>query len=110
MARGEAILRPNGKWYQSRQVVFREVDSDPEYGWPLGVVFGTHDIDRARKLAARHTDQHLTDPRTDWWKSGFQDGEKCWLEDPVRGTAVVIFDLSDDPEKFDQPKEGENGE
>lgn len=37
MARGEVIERPSGKRYRSRRVVYREVDSDPDYGWPLGV-------------------------------------------------------------------------
>ena len=96
MATGEVIMRPNGKPYRPRKVI----------GWPVAdademtsgvMVLGTHDIERARKLAddcaAAWVDGGYiaAEPETGWFREGYEHGRPMWLRDEVRGRAGVWF-------------------
>jgi len=93
VAPGETITRPNGKPYRSRRVTVQAVGEEDE-----GVlVLGTHDLDRAQALAdqvARRiagTGFVAVDPWRGWWRDGFENGARAWVNDEVRGRAGVLF-------------------
>lgn len=98
------IIRPNGKPYRPRKVIAHavgELGLDDDCGV---VVFGTHDIERARPLAQRAVGNfqgcaHAIRPQRVWWRDGFECGERRWIYDNVNGRAVVSFVASDDPEE-----------
>lgn len=95
-----AITRPNGKLYQPRKVIAYRWE-DP-WAWNTAtqgaIVFGTHDIDRARPLAEQLTGAYAVNPQKGWWRDGFANGERTWVHDPCHGRAGVSFDACDDPE------------
>jgi hypothetical protein len=93
----EVIERPNGKPYRPRKVIAYGTYDEDEC--PVGVVvFGTHDVARARSLADSFVKCDLLDsgyapaePSCVWWRDGFEGGRRGWVQDPVRGRAGVWF-------------------
>lgn len=93
MSTGEVITRPDGRLYHPRRVVAYVTGEDAE-----GVlVLGTHDLARAQILADQVAEQAAgtgftaVDPRTGWWRDGFEYGQRAWVADEVRGRAGVWF-------------------
>lgn len=92
----EPITRPNGKTYRSRKVTGHAVVDEDDMVVAV-LVLGTHDIERARPLAEEcvrlWVDGGYTaaSPVTGWWRDGFQLGQRCWVDDQVRGRAGVWF-------------------
>jgi hypothetical protein len=89
------VTRPNGKVYQPRKPV-RAMEVDWNYGDETRIaVFGTHDIDRAYKLAASiwSDDVYQDTAEQEWWRLVMRNGEHRYEHDPVRGAAVVIFQV-----------------
>ncbi|PXY20348.1 hypothetical protein [Prauserella endophytica] len=92
------IERPNGKTYRPRKIVGFPWEND---GWTNDdcgvIVFGTHDIEAAREFAHAVIDYNFgndlvpTKPHIGWWRDGFENGERVWRADPVRGRAGVMF-------------------
>lgn len=95
-----SISRPNGAIYRPRKVV--AYDWEDPWAWDTAtqgaVVFGTHDVDRARPVAEQVCGNYAVNPRKGWWRDGYANGERAWIHDPVRGRAGVMFDASDDPD------------
>lgn len=96
----DPVQRPNGKLYQPLKVTGHAVVD--EYSDVIAVlVLGTHDVEQARPLAEHcvrmWVDSGYTavDPRTGWWRDGFQHGERWWHEDEVGGRAGVRFEVSE---------------
>ena len=95
---GETVTRPDGRVYRSRKVTANAV-TDPDDGDMLcGVmVLGTHDYDRAKPLADDYAAWQFgrghvaTDWITGWWRDGFENGRRCWVNDPEHGRAGVWF-------------------
>lgn len=89
------IARPNGKPYRPRKVIACAVVDDDELAGVI--VFGTHDIARAKPLADEYATWQLgrgfvaLSPVTGWWRDGFSCGRRSWLEDSVNGRAGVRF-------------------
>lgn len=101
----EPIARPDGGVYRPRKIVAYPVGSpsDPE-DFAGVVVFGTHDIGRARELAnvlvRRDLDPDLVvhEPRRVWWRDGMDGGYRTFIDDPGSGRAGVYFRDIGDPE------------
>jgi hypothetical protein len=91
-----AIRRPDGRLYQPRKVIAWPLAGDDEVTSGV-MVLGTHDIERARKLAdealADWTDGGCTaaGPETGWFREGYESGRRVWVRDNVRGRAGVLF-------------------
>jgi hypothetical protein len=96
MATGEVIVRPNGKPYRPRKVTARPVADADEMASGV-MVLGTHDIERARKLANECAADWVdgghvaTEPETGWFREGYASGRPMWLRDEVHGRAGVWF-------------------
>lgn len=95
----EVIVRPNGKPYRPRKVVVEPWDNESVgWGYDFGVVvLGTHDIALATSLAndeiRSRWDRRLAavEACVGWYRDGFQGGDRCWVNDDVRGRAGVWF-------------------
>lgn len=90
------IMRPNGRLYRPRKIV-AEIYTDyhnEEFGGVI--VFGTHDIERARPLAEPiiHSEVGPVDitEHLDWIHDGMSGGERRFMRDERRGRACVRFD------------------
>jgi hypothetical protein len=88
------VQRPNGKMYRPRKIValfFHDAD-DIEAGV---VVFGTHDIPRARRLAMHLADtigMMAVDPELRWVKSTMRHHDPVFEDGcPDTGRACVWF-------------------
>lgn len=101
----DAITRPNGKPYRPRKIVVEPWEDhwDDRSG---AVVFGTHDVEAARVIAAEEITSrwgmpYAVDARVGWWRSGYEgsQGELSWVYDEVRGRAGVFFTASEAPEE-----------
>lgn len=94
MSRFPAIVRPNGKVYRPRKIQAEFMVDD---GMESGViVFGTHDLHIARRLADRLVmsyDSNVTavDPQPCWIYRGISCGSIYFYHDEVRGRAAVQF-------------------
>jgi hypothetical protein len=93
----DPIIRANGKPYRPRKVTGHAVADE----WDMVIavlVLGTHDIERARPLAEEcvqlWVDSSYTaaSPVTGWWRDGMWQGQRWWVDDPVRGRAGVRFE------------------
>lgn len=99
------IIRPNGKPYRPRKIVVQAWENDDTGSeWEGGaVVLGTHDVERARPLAAdlirRVFDSRLQPvrPGLRWTRLGFDGArsEMVWIEDEERGRAAVWFEAEE---------------
>ena len=96
MADLKPIERPSGKVYRPRKVIAHAVAD--EDGLTSGVmVLGTHDIERAQKLADEcaaawvESGYVAISPECGWFREGFEAGELRWLRDEERGRAGVCF-------------------
>ncbi len=100
------IVRPNGKLYKPTKVIAYAWDNrdvtDDECGI---VVLGTHDVDRARRLAESALDWPLglgmpyyiaTKADIGWFRQGYNSWGPAWISDEVRGRAGVMFWATDD--------------
>ena len=92
----EIIIRPNGRLYRPRKVVGNAVSD--EDGFVTGiVVLGTHDVERAKKLADSCAAGWAgcgfvaARPEMGWFRLGFEAGELVWLTDETQGRAGVMF-------------------
>lgn len=92
----EMIMRPNGRPYRPRKVIAHALSD--EYDWLSGVlVTGTHDQDRALRLARALVSQELGPDYEPvyagggWWRDGMEGGERRWVADDERGQAGVLF-------------------
>lgn len=101
----ETIIRPNGKPYRPRKIVVEPWDDHWDHRCGAAV-FGTHDVEAARaiaaeEIAARWAMPYAIDARVGWWRSGYEGtrGEPSWVYDEVHGRAAVFFTASDDPEE-----------
>lgn len=98
------ITRPDGRVYRPKKVV---AHAWGEYGYDLergAVVLGTHDVERARALAASacaswYGLEHAVRPEVDWFRDGYENGRRAWVRDEVRGRAGVWFVASDEPDE-----------
>ena len=91
------ITRPNGKSYRPRKIVAHCIGHEDEDVTGV-VVFGTHDVTRAKPLA----DSAVADwcdwgyeavsPRLIWYRDTMADGQRTYVTDPVHGRAGVVFD------------------
>lgn len=93
-----AVTRSNGKVYRPRKAP-RAIQVDNTWAWEdeadsVIVVLGTHDIERAFGLAAKHWPgaQKETAHRT-WVRETIRSGDRTIAYDPVRGAAAVTFDV-----------------
>jgi hypothetical protein len=92
----EVITRPNGKPYRPRKVAAYPVANDDDMTSGV-MVLGTHDIERARKLADRCAAAWVdggyvaAEPETGWFREGYEAGRPMWLRDEKRGRAGVYF-------------------
>lgn len=92
----EVIMRPDGKPYRPRKVVAWPVADADEMTSGV-MVLGTHDIERARKLADECAAAWAgggcvaIEPETGWFREGYESGRLMWLRDEVRGRAGVWF-------------------
>lgn len=98
MADLPAIIRPNGKTYRPRKVIVEPWEIDgAAYGWESGViVFGTHDVEVAQPLAdvvckGFDPDYVAVGAKPIWYRDGYENGERVWMDDEVRGRAGVWF-------------------
>ena len=98
MIKPPAIVRPNGKFYRPRKIAVMPWENDDAAdGWKAGVlVFGTHDVALAQSLADAACKQIerefvATSPRPVWYRDGFENGERTWIHDDVRGRAGISF-------------------
>jgi hypothetical protein len=110
-----SIVRPNGKTYQPRKVIAHRWENDDDWYEGCGVVvLGTHDIDRAHKLATECCEYwfsmpHANNPEVGWFRLGYagvSTGDPTWLHDDVRGRAGVMFTASEDPPPSSSVDEG----
>jgi len=91
-----AIQRPDGRLYRPRKVVAHSFSDDLDFISGV-IVTGTHDRDRALKVAQELIDVHLgTGYRpvwsgNGWWRDGMENGQRCWVADDERGQAGVLF-------------------
>jgi hypothetical protein len=90
------ITRPDGRLYRPRKVVACAVnDGDDLIGGV--VVFGTHDVERAARLAQDFTDWQIgrgyapAVPLTVWWRDAMCSGQRTFEYDEKRGRAGVYF-------------------
>lgn len=97
----ELLTRPNGKPYCPRSVRVHRWEDDADTGYTCGViVLGTHDLERAQRLAERACQHwygmHAFTPHPGWYRLGIRRGEPTWIVDTVRGAAGVHFTASED--------------
>lgn len=93
-----AVTRPNGKVYRPRKqpvgVIVHDRHEDPRWIY----ILRTHDIGRARAMANRMADSegfHIDDDEVwkGWSRDGMLNGERVYVEDPIRGVPTVHFGL-----------------
>lgn len=93
------VERPNGKTYRPRQLPRAvQVDNLDDVHGPSGwlYVIGTHDVDRAIRLAQGHWEPvDLSTAKLGWMRLTIRNGERWYESDPARGAATVIFTLID---------------
>lgn len=95
------ITRPNGAAYRPRKLVAHAWEGDAFTCDGAGViVFGTLDEERARPLAlwasaAWYGTTSVQVITSDWWRDGYQNGERCWIVDEEHGRAGVKFEAVD---------------
>lgn len=95
------VRRPDGRWYRPRKVVAQaweddDRDIDPRRG---AVVLGTHDVQEATSLAQYacgvwYGSAVVESPVVGWFRRGYvagRQGDPCWIQDPKRGRAGVMF-------------------
>ena len=99
------LTRPNGKPYRPRNVGV--LTAHAWDNWALGwderqgvVVLGTLDPERAQALADQMCEfwygmSHAGDPQPGWWRDGFRNGERAWIDAPDRGQPGVMFTAED---------------
>ncbi len=99
----EPVQRPDGRMYRPRKVIAYPVADADEMTSGV-VVLGTHDVERARKLAdscaAAWVDAGyvVAEPEVWWFREGFDAGRPMWLRDEVKGRAGVMFhEIVEDP-------------
>jgi hypothetical protein len=90
------VRRPNGKLYRPRKIIAYPVADADEL--TSGVcVLGTHDIERARKLADKcvhswiESEWVAAGPEVGWFREGYESGRPMWTRDEIRGRAGVMF-------------------
>lgn len=95
----EPIERPNGGGlYRPRKINCHAV-ADEHDDVIAVIVFGTHDIERARSLAESSVRLWVDDgctagnPHAGWWRDGMQNGDRYWIDDEVAGRAGVRFEV-----------------
>lgn len=98
------IERPDGRTYRPRKVIAHAWEDDGYYNDRGAVVFGTHDVERARELAERacagwYGMTHAVRAELGWFRDGYESGRRAWVNDPVRGRAGVWFTASDEDEE-----------
>jgi len=93
------IVRPNGKVYRPRKGLRVAVyDNRDTGGIGHGImVLGTHDIAAAVDVATRNPGDYECEISAEyavvgWTRDGYQNNQRWWTEDPVRGAASVTFD------------------
>lgn len=104
MSKPEPITRPNGKVYRPRKLVAHAWEDPWDYtGAQSGVVvLGSNDVARVSEFAVEMCNYwflgyYAVNPRTGWYRLGYQSGELRWLIDEECGRAGVFFDAADDP-------------
>lgn len=92
----EPVTRPNGKLYRPRRL--RAFYCEDDYtGQAEVLVLGTHAQSVALPLAFAEANYRLADgsldavPSPGWWRDGFENGERAWVYDDVRGAAGLRF-------------------
>lgn len=92
------VIRPNGKTYRARRVTVQPWANETVHGDEYGVcVIGTHDVEGSRPLADAMIksewdgDMVATQPYQCWVRSGYRNGELCWITDETRGRAAVSW-------------------
>jgi hypothetical protein len=93
------IRRPDGRLYRPRRIVV--IPWDDWHGSSGALVLGTQDIGHARVLAEAECryrwDSYAGRAALGWWRDGFENGERAWVWDVVRGRAGVSFRAQDVP-------------
>ncbi len=92
------ITRPNGKPYQPRRVVGFTLDDDDTGGVTGLIVFGTHDHERAKRLADGLCYRYAADgdavgPTSVWWRDMFSRGRREFESDDEHGRPGVHFEV-----------------
>jgi hypothetical protein len=96
-----AIERPNGKLYRPRKINCYPVADEDDFVTAV-IVFGTHDVERARPLADSSvktwadSDYTAGNPETGWWRQAMRNGDLFWVDAPVTGRAGVRFEAVPD--------------
>lgn len=89
------VQRPDGRIYRPRKIVAHAIEDDYEITRVL--VTGTHDEDRAYRLARSLIEAEVghgvepANPGRGWWRDGMEHGNPCWVADDNRGAAGVLF-------------------
>jgi hypothetical protein len=90
------ITRPDGRPYRARKVTAHALSTEDDFLSGV-LVTGTHDHDRALKLARTLVRTELGEGYEPvcsgggWWRDGMECGERCWVADDERGAAGVLF-------------------
>ncbi len=92
------VERPNGKVYRPRRLprAVQVENRDDVYG-PSGwlYVLGTHDVDRATRLAEGHWEQvDLATAKQAWMRLTMRGGDHVYESDPVRTRVRRADELS----------------
>ncbi|MGB3483997.1 MAG: hypothetical protein WBB07_17495 [Mycobacterium sp.] len=102
MSERQAILtRPNGKPYTPRFTGLQaHLWENHNIGESGVIIFGTLDPDQAHDLAVQmcrywYGVNGVGDPQPGWYRNGFQNGERWWIRDDVRGRPGVMFEAVD---------------
>ena len=91
------IQRPDGSIYRPRKVIAYPLDDDNCDSMTSVVVFGTHDVGRAKALADRLVAEQFDSgyvavtPRLVWWSDGWSYGRRTFENDSEKGRAGVHF-------------------
>jgi hypothetical protein len=91
------VERPNGKMYRPKKIVARLLDDRNGDRDSMVLVTGTHDIEFATTLASGLVSDWIGKEYRPvysgcgWWRDGMENGEQCWVDDDVRGSAGVMF-------------------
>ncbi len=104
------VTRPNGKPYRPRTNSLRaQAWENHGHDERAGViVFGTLNPDEARSLAQESAAywygdadcNQLTDPGPGWYRDGFVNGERTWIQDAERGAPGVMFTWAESEEEM----------
>jgi hypothetical protein len=89
------VTRPNGKVYRPRKQPHAEACKDNYYGEPGVIVVGTHDVDRAERLAnavgGLDEPAFLYPRKREWRRDGMHCGQREWVFDEEHGVPCVVF-------------------